>query len=274
MIDSWRKEHYGFHDLVGILELLRSENGCPWDKEQTHESIRRNFIEEVYEAIEAIDDKNTGLLCEELGDVMLQVVFHAQMEKEAGRFTIDDVNDGICKKLILRHPHIFGDLCVKDSDEVLRNWDEIKKKEKGQKSHSDTLDSVSKSLPALIRAEKIQHKAAKTGFDWPDIEGAFDKLSEEITELKEAIATDGNTLDELGDVLFSVVNLSRFLKIDPEEALTRTCEKFSRRFRYMEEGALADGKKLDELTLDEMDKLWSEKKRIEADGDARPDFNN
>ncbi|MCX7614313.1 MAG: nucleoside triphosphate pyrophosphohydrolase [Clostridiales bacterium] len=274
MIDSWKKEHYDFYDLVKVLELLRSENGCPWDKEQTHESIRRNFIEEVYEAIEAIDEKNTSLLCEELGDVLLQVVFHTEIEKENGRFDINDVTDGICKKLILRHPHIFGDINVKDTDEVLKNWDEIKKKEKGHKSYSDTLESVSKSLPALIRAEKIQHKAAKSGFDWPEINGAFAKLFEEISELKQEITLSGNILDELGDVLFSVVNIARFLKVDPEEALTRTCEKFIKRFRYIEECAGRSGKKFDELSLEEMDKLWNEMKDIETGGVERPGFNN
>ncbi|MDP4109070.1 MAG: nucleoside triphosphate pyrophosphohydrolase [Bacillota bacterium] len=266
MIDSWRKEHYSFNDLVDIVKLLRSENGCPWDKVQTHESIRRNFIEEVYEAVEAIDDKNPGLLCEELGDVLLQVVFHARMEEDCGGFKIDDVTDGICRKLILRHPHVFGDISVRDSDEVLANWDEIKKHEKGLNSHSDALRSVAKSLPALIRAEKVQHKAAKAGFDWPDIGGAFDKLSEEISELKEAVNSGGNVQDELGDLIFSAVNIARFLKVDPEGALTGASEKFIRRFGLMEEQAETSGKKLEELSLAEMDKLWDSAKRIEAGG--------
>ncbi len=272
MIDSWKKERYGFDDLVGIMKLLRSENGCPWDLGQTHESIRRNFLEEAYEAVEAIDDHDSAHLCEELGDVMLQVVFHAQIEKDAGGFDISDVTDGICRKLILRHPHIFGDVNVKDADEVLRNWDEIKKVEKGQKSHSDTLSAVAKSLPALIRAEKIQHKAAKAGFDWPDIKGALSKLSEETTELLEAVEGHGDAKDELGDVLFSAVNVARFLDADPEEALMQACEKFIRRFRHVEERVFMDGKKLEELSLDKMDKLWDESKAIEAGGTTPTGF--
>ena len=179
MVDFKEKESYRFEDLLQIMEILRGENGCPWDREQTHASIRRNFIEEVYEACEAIDNEDNTLLCEELGDVLLQVVFHAHMAQSEGAFTLDDVCDGVCKKLILRHPHIFGSVQVSGSAQVLENWEEIKKKEKNQKSTAQAMDQVAKTLPALIYAEKIQKKARKAGFDWPDVSGALDKVSEE-----------------------------------------------------------------------------------------------
>lgn len=257
------KEHYHFEDLLEIMKILRSENGCMWDRAQDHHSIRRNFIEETYEVCEAIDNEDVDLLKEELGDVLLQVVFHARMEEEKGTFNMDDVADGICKKLIYRHPHIFGDVDVSSTEEILTNWDALKKTEKGQETATDTLNSVARSLPALIRAEKVQHKAAKTGFDWDDIRGALDKVQEELDEVKRAADGDGDLPEEIGDLLFAAVNVARFAKTDPEGALGQTTEKFIRRFSYVEQAAAKQGKALENMTLAEMDALWDEGKRHE-----------
>ena len=188
MVDFQYKNSYGVRDLVEIVRILRQPGGCPWDREQDHHSIRRNLLEEAYEAAEAIDEDAPEHLREELGDVLLQVVFHARMEQEAGRFDLDAVADGICKKLIYRHPHVFGDVAVSGSGEVLQNWEELKRKEKHQETAADSVDSVARSLPGLWRAEKIQKKARKAGFDWPDVSGALDKLSEEVEELRTAVA--------------------------------------------------------------------------------------
>ena len=212
MVDFTFKEKYTYEDLLEIMRILRCPEGCVWDREQDHKSIRRSFIEETYEAVEAIDNDDPVLLQEELGDVLLQVVFHAQIEAEAGRFTMDDVADGICKKMIYRHPHVFGSVEVKNSDEVLTNWDALKQKEKHQKSTTETLESVARSLPGLIRAEKVQHKAAKVGFDWDEISGALDKVREETAEVARAIDGDGDPSEELGDLLFAVVNVARSLR--------------------------------------------------------------
>ena len=257
------KEKYEIGDLLEIMKILRSENGCPWDREQDHKSIRKDFIEEVYEAIEAIDSDDSELLKEELGDVLLQVVFHAQMEREQGGFSLDDVADGVCKKLILRHPHVFGDVRVADSAQVLTNWDAIKRVEKDQKTVTDSLNAVARSLPALWRAEKVQKKAAKAGFDWPDISGALDKLEEELAELRQALQSGEGVEDELGDVLFSAVNAARFAGVDPEQALTGSTDKFIRRFSGLEQAALAAGRKLEDMTLDEMEDLYQNEKEHE-----------
>lgn len=259
-----RRERYGFEDLVKIVALLRSENGCPWDKEQDHKSIRRNLIEETYEVAEAIDNEDSGLLREELGDVMLQVVFHAQMEKEAGRFTIDDVADGICKKLVVRHPHVFGEVEANTTEQVLENWDAIKKRTKGQRTQTQVLESVPKVLPALMRSEKVQEKAARVGFDWPDVSGAMDKTREELSELGEAAArgSRAETLEETGDLLFSVVNVARKLGVEPEEALTAACEKFIRRFARMEKDAAQQGRELSGMTPAELDEEWEKAKTL------------
>lgn len=262
-MDFTIKERYQFEDLLKIMEILRSENGCMWDRAQDHHSIRRNFIEETYEVCEAIDNEDVDLLREELGDVLLQVVFHTRIEEEKGTFNIDDVADGICKKLIYRHPHIFGSVDVASTEEILNNWDALKKVEKGQKSTTDTLNSVARSLPALIRAEKVQHKAAKVGFDWDDIRGALDKVQEELDEVKRAVNGDGDLPEEIGDLLFAAVNVARFADTDPEGALNATTEKFIRRFSYVERAAAAQGKKLEDMTLREMDALWDEGKSRE-----------
>ena len=258
MVDFQYKDSYDVKDLEEIVRILRAPGGCPWDAEQTHQSIRRNFLEEAYEAAEAIDEESPEHLKEELGDVLLQVVFHARMEQEEGRFDLDAVADGVCKKLIYRHPHVFGDVSVSGTGEVLSNWEELKRKEKGQATNTDALESVARSLPALWRAEKVQKKAKKAGFDWPDVSGALDKLSEELEELKTAAAQGTNVAEELGDLLFSAVNVSRFLKVDCEDALNQATDKFIGRFRKVEEQA--GDRPMTEMTLAELDQLWERAK--------------
>jgi tetrapyrrole methylase family protein/MazG family protein len=256
MIDFTRKDRYGYDDLVALIHLLRSPGGCPWDREQTHRSIRRNLLEEAYEAAEAIDEDDPVHLCEELGDVLTQVVFHSDIERDAGRFTLDDVCDGVCKKMILRHPHVFGQTQVSGSGEVLKNWEEIKREEKGQKTDADTLRAVAKSLPALWRADKLRKKAAQAGFAWPDADAALDKLSEEVGELRRALAGDGDPAEELGDVLFAAVCAGAFRDVDPEDALHAACEKFIRRFAAMEALAAAVGRRPEDCSEEELAGLW------------------
>lgn len=260
MVDFQYKDSYGVKDLEEIVRILRAPGGCPWDAEQTHQSIRRNFLEEAYEAVEAIDEGSPEHLEEELGDVLLQVVMHARMEQEAGRFDLDGVADGICKKLIYRHPHLFGDVAVSGTGEVLSNWEALKRKEKGQATNTDALEAVARALPALWRAEKVQKKARKAGFDWPDVSGALDKLSEELEELKTAAADGTNVEEELGDLLFSAVNAARFLKVDPEDALNGATDKFIGRFRKVEAQAAAQGKAMEDMGLEELDALWERAK--------------
>ena len=260
MVDFECKPRYDIQDLLRIMELLRSPDGCPWDRAQTHQSIRRNFLEEAYEAVEAIDEGSPEHLKEELGDVLLQVVFHALMEQEAGRFDLDAVADGICKKLIFRHPHVFSNTRADDSEQVLVNWDKLKRQEKGQRTTADAMDSVARSLPALWRADKLQSKAAKAGFEFPDVSGALDKLDEETQELRSAVENGTNFEEELGDVLFAAVKVGRFCGVDPEAALTKTCEKFIARFRKVEETVNARGEDMSALPLDELMALWNDAK--------------
>ena len=261
MVNFQYKDTYGVSDLVEIVRLLRAPGGCPWDAVQTHESIRRNFLEEAYEVAEAIDEASPEHLREELGDVLLQVVFHAGIEADAGRFDLDGVADGVCKKLIYRHPHVFGDVQVSDTGEVLTNWEALKRTEKGQATTTDSLEAVARSLPGLWRAEKVQKKAAKAGFDWPDVSGALDKLSEEIAELRRAVDEGSNIAEELGDVLFSAVNVARFVQVDPEQALTGATDKFIHRFQRVEAQALEKGRSLTDMDLAELDKLWEQAKQ-------------
>ena len=261
MINFVRKPQYGYEDLLEIIRLLRSEDGCPWDKAQTHQSIRRGLLEEAYEAAEAIDNDDPVLLKEELGDVLMQVVFHADIESDAGRFTIDDVCDGVVKKLLFRHPHVFGSECEDSPESVPVSWDKLKRQEKGQKTVADSMDSVARSLPGLWRAEKLQNKAASAGFEWPAVQGALDKLEEEVGELRRAVEEGGDVPEELGDVLFAVVKVGRFCACDPEDAVNGTCEKFIRRFRAVENGAAAQGREVSQLSLEEMTALWNEAKR-------------
>ena len=260
MVDFQCTESYTVEDLRKLIALLRSDQGCPWDREQTHLSIRRNFLEEAYEACEAIDSGDTDLLQEELGDVLTQVIFHARIEEEAGNFNLDDVADATCKKLISRHPHIFGNAPAGSADEVLLAWDELKRLEKQHKTVTQSMDAVAKSLPGTWRAEKVQAKAKKVGFDWPDVQGALDKLQEETAELKAAIEQKSGIAEELGDLLFSLVNVARMLDIDPEEALHNTTDKFIRRFDYLEQRVIEQGRALQDMTLDEMEALYQEGK--------------
>ena len=257
MLDLLSKTNYDVNDLKRIVAILRAPGGCQWDGEQTHQSIRRNFLEETYEVAEAIDENSTEHLQEELGDVLLQVVFHASIEEDAGRFDLNDVADGVCKKLIYRHPHVFGNVAVGSTDEILANWEELKKAEKGQASQADAVDAVARSLPALWRAEKVQKKAAKVGFDWPDVSGAVDKMSEELEEVKAAMAGNGDVAEELGDLLFAVVNASRFLSVDAEMALHAASDKFAARFRRVEEEVLKSGRAMEEVSLAELDAIWN-----------------
>lgn len=257
------KEAYTIEDLLKIVRILRSPGGCPWDREQTHQSIRACLIEETYEAVEAIDTEDTELLKEELGDVLLQVAFHADLEQEAGRFNFDQVADGICKKLIVRHPHVFGDVHVQNTAEVLKNWDAIKKRTKHQSTQAQVLESVSPALPALMRSAKVQQKAAKSGYDFTDVRQALEKVEEETAELKEAIRAGhaDSCRQEVGDLLFSVVNVARHLKTEPEQALTISCNKFIARFTAAEKLAQKNGQRLDALSPEELDRLWDEVKQ-------------
>lgn len=265
MVDFSYKSVYDMADYRRIIEVLRSPGGCPWDIEQTHESIRRNLLEEAYEVCEAIDEKDPEHLKEELGDLLMQVLFHARIEEEKGNFDLDDVADNSVKKLIYRHPHVFGDVSVEGSDDVVRNWDELKKKEKAQTTVTKTMTDVAETLPALWRSEKIQKKAAKIGFDWAEVGGALDKLAEETEELKAAI-TEGqpdHVEEELGDLLFAAVNVARFTKTDPETALHKACEKFIRRFDFVETQAAETGRNLADMPLAEMNMLWEQAKTTE-----------
>ncbi len=225
MINFLRKEKYGFEDLVEITKILRSDEGCPWDREQNHKSIRMNFVEETYEACEAIDNDDPVLLLEELGDVLAQVVFHAELEREAGRFDISDVADGVCKKFIERHPHVFGDIQADTAAEVLKNWDDIKRREKKQKTHFSAMDSVARSLPSLMRAEKLQSKAKKAGLPQKSISELSEKISQELAR--------GEKMD-IGNVLMDVVRISRILGVNPEEALEHRNERFLSAFKALE----------------------------------------
>lgn len=261
MVNFQYKDRYDIRDFRRIMELLRAPDGCPWDRVQTHESIRRNMLEEAYEAVTAIDHGDMDNLREELGDLQMQVLFHARMEEETGGFNFDDVCDEACKKLIRRHPHIFGDATAETPDEVLTTWDEVKRKEKKQKSTGRAMADVADALPALWRAEKIQSKAAKDGFDWEDWHGPRDKIGEELRELDEAIAGRGDIEAELGDVLASVVNLARHLNIDPEKALGGACDRFIARYNRMEE--LAGDKPLADCAPEEREAFWQTAKTEE-----------
>lgn len=261
-IDFQIKDKYNFDDLVEIITALRAPDGCPWDREQTHESIKSNFIEETYEVVEAINKKDIAGIREELGDVLMQIALHSEMESEKGNFDINDVVDDLVKKLVFRHPHVFGEDKAKNVAEALNSWDNAKIEEKGIKSQTHSMERVPRELPALMRAQKIQHKAAKVGFDWKSADGAFEKLDEEINELKMAIS-GGNSSeieDEFGDVLFSCVNVARFIKVDSEEALTGATDKFMNRFSKVE--ALANERNINmkEASIELLDSLWDEAK--------------
>lgn len=252
--------------LLEVMQKLRAPDGCPWDREQTHESLKSDLIEEAYEVIDAIETGNGSDLEEELGDLLLQVVFHSQIAAEAGTFEFSDVAKGISDKLVRRHPHVFGEVQVSGTAEVLQNWDAIKKAEKGEEDESvSILTGIPKHLPALQKAHQVQKRAARAGFDWDHIDDVFNKLHEEIDEVKEAISRDHeeDIRDELGDLLFSVVNISRFLGHNPEELLNHNIKKFVRRFQFVEEKGHAAGRALKEFTLEELNLFWNEAKERE-----------
>lgn len=254
-------EGEALHRLTEIIRILREK--CPWDRVQTHESLTKCMLEEAYEAVDAIQEHNVENLREELGDVLLQVVFHCSLSEEEGDFNLTDVINEECEKMIRRHPHIFSEEGVKTIDKALEKWENVKSKEYGEERYTDRLNRVPKALPALLRSSKVQGKASKVGFDWDDASGAFDKLEEEIRELRCAYENGDtqNMTEELGDLLFSMVNVSRFLGINPEEALNRTTAKFIGRFDAMERMASEMGLDFAGLTLEEMDKLWVEAKK-------------
>ncbi|MDR1805688.1 MAG: nucleoside triphosphate pyrophosphohydrolase [Clostridium sp.] len=252
-----QKERYDSADLREIIQILRAPDGCPWDREQTHASIRNNFIEECYEAVEAIDTGDNALLTEELGDVLMQVYLHAQMAQEENAFSLDDVVDGICKKLLYRHPHVFGDVNAENGEQALASWDEAKRKSKGQALGSVPMHGVSKTLPALMRAQKVQKKARLAGMDFPDTAACAAKLREELDELNEALRGHGSVQEELGDILFTAVNAARLAGFEAEELLTRSTEKFISRFERLE--GLID-KPLADYSPEEQDKLWEQSK--------------
>ena len=296
------KDNYGFGDLLRVMDALLGPGGCPWDREQTHDSIKRYLIEEAYEVLEAVDAGDGAALCEELGDVLLQVVFHAHI---AASFDMGDVIGGVCKKMISRHPHVFGDVVANTPDEVLTNWEAIKRREKGLSGHTESLRRVPSNLPALMRAYKVQQKARDAGFDWDSAGPVLEKVGEELGELGRAIdaaaasgggdgagggagggasgddfdyrsrsGTGGggedsaghgaSVEDELGDLLFAAVNLSRFVDVHPELALTASTEKFIRRFSAMESMIAGDGRSMKDMRLDEMDKYWDKVKSTES----------
>jgi tetrapyrrole methylase family protein/MazG family protein len=260
MVDFENKPNYNVYDLNRLMNLLRGPGGCPWDSEQTHESIRRNLLEEAYEAAEAIDEGDMDHLLEELGDVLMQVIFHADIADKDGYFNLDTIADATCKKLIRRHPHVFGEVKAKNGSESLVFWEDIKREEKMQDSVSDSMNSVARSLPALWRAEKIQKKAAKAGFDWPEYSGALAALREELSELENAIASKEGVTEELGDLIFSAVNVARFFDIDPEQALGFSCDKFISRFSWLEKEAQLQQRRLEDMTLSEMENLYQQAK--------------
>ena len=254
-----------FQDLLDIIETLRNPGGCPWDREQTHESLKSALLEECYEVIDAIENKDEDALIEELGDVLLQVVFHASIGKEDGYFDIMGVIGGISNKMINRHPHVFGNEEANTSEQVLVNWDEIKKEEKGIKTLTEEMQNIAKSLPATTRAYKVQKKAKKVGFDWDDVNCAMDKVKEELNEIKEVYNCEDKSIieGEVGDLLFACINVARFLEVDGELALDKTIKKFIKRFSYIENEAIKNNKNLRDMTLEEMDKLWEEAKTSE-----------
>ena len=266
-VDFEIRDKYNIEDLIRIVEVLRAPGGCPWDREQTHQSIKKNFIEETYEVIEAINKDDAEGLREELGDVLLQVLLHCQMESEKGVFDFNDVANDLCKKLVVRHPHVFGEKSAQNEAEALERWDEIKLKTKGMKKQSEAMLKVPREFPALMRAQKIQEKAAKAGFDWNDENGAIEKLLEEINELKNALSggNQNEISDEMGDVLFSCVNISRFAKSDAEESLSASTDKFLSRDLIVEKLAEQRSVNMKEAPIEVLDQLWDEAKIIIAE---------
>jgi len=252
----------GFSALVKLIAKLRGPDGCPWDRKQTSESLKPFLVEECYEVIEALDQGTPSKVKEELGDLLFQIVFHARIAEEHGDFTMLDVIRSNIEKMTRRHPHVFGTARLSTDKEVLANWEDIKKKEKGYEERKSILEGVPKHLPSLLRAHSLQERAARVGFDWSHIDEALPKLDEEITEFKESLRSKdvASIEEELGDIFFMLVNIARFLGVNPEEALRKTISKFIRRFRYIEEHAAVEGKSLNDMTLEEMEALWQESK--------------
>jgi tetrapyrrole methylase family protein/MazG family protein len=259
-----KSEQAMFDELISIMKRLRGPGGCPWDAEQTHESLTRYLLEETYEVIEAIEAKSPEHIKEELGDLLLQPVFHATIAEEAGTFTMNDIIRTLCDKLIRRHPHVFGDMHIADSSAQIENWEQIKKIEKGAE-RSSALSGVPPHLPALLKAQKITEKAARVGFDWEHVDQVMVKVIEELHEFEESMSAGDNDRmeSELGDLLFAIVNLGRFLSINPEEALRKTITRFQHRFRYVEDCLHSKGQQMNTTPLSEMDHLWEEAKKQE-----------
>jgi len=249
-----------FQKLLCIMETLRAENGCPWDREQTRESLTPYLVEETYEVLEAIEENSPRKIKEELGDLLFQIVFHCQLAKERGEFSMEDVIDAISEKMTRRHPHVFGDAKFETSEKVLKQWED-RKKEEG-KNRESILEGVPKELPSLLKAHRIQSRAARVGFDWNRVGDVMEKLDEELAEFRDALEQKDQAAieDELGDVFFVLVNISRFVGVNPDDALRKTISKFMSRFRYIEMKAASSGRKLSDMTLQEMDVLWEEAK--------------
>jgi len=257
-----QRKRFGIDDLCAVMTRLRSKGGCPWDQEQTHESLLPNLLEESYEFIEAARDADSAHMCEELGDVLLQVIFHAVIASQFEEFDLFDVSTGITAKLIERHPHVFGAVKADTADEVLKNWEQIKRKQRGIDTVADAMDNVSTALSALLRASKVQHKAAKVGFDFPDAKEALQKVVEEQQEVLACLDDKEDPQEELGDLLFSAVNACRLCGVDPDIALYAAVNKFIKRFRGMENRLKSEGKSIEHLTLKEMDVYWMKEKHI------------
>lgn len=253
---------YTFEELLEIMAKLRSDDGCPWDKEQTHETLKKFILEEAYEVVDAIEEANPDKQCEELGDVLLQIVFQSQIAKEQQTFDINDVINSICNKLKNRHPHVFGQDKLSKASQVEQKWQEIKKQEKGLQTYTQAMQDIPKNFPGLMRSYKIQKKAAEVGFDWDNVDQAFEKVYEETSELREVYKSSDidKISEEVGDLIFAIVNVSRMLGVEPETALTSTINKFIKRFSYIEKNAQRLGKELNSMTLKEMDSLWDEAK--------------
>jgi tetrapyrrole methylase family protein / MazG family protein len=264
-VKKGKDEKKDFNDLINLVETLRGKNGCPWDMEQTHKSIKNELLEETYELIEAIENNDVNGMVEELGDVLFHVMFHCSIGQEAGKFSISDVIENIINKMIYRHPHVFGRDSVTDSKEVLEKWDDLKKTEKSYETITDEMKAVANTLPSLIKAHKIQKKAEKVGFDWDNVEDAAEKVKEELIEVLDVYKSNNKEKikNEVGDLLFACVNVARKLDINGEEAVNSTIKKFIQRFSYIEESLIEKGKKFNDVSLEDMDKLWVKAKNIE-----------
>lgn len=272
--NAHNKNKKALDELILILKQLRGENGCPWDKVQTHESLKPCLIEETYEVIDAIEKKESNALKEELGDLLLQIVFHTNLAEEQGNFDMGDVIQAVCKKMIYRHPHVFSNAEANSVGDVLVTWEEMKRNEKSNETYTQSMKRIPKGLPALMRSNKVQKKAANVGFDWENIQGAFDKIKEETEELIEIYDQQDmeKKQEEVGDLLFAVVNAARFLKVDSEDALNKTISKFINRFSHIEQASIAQKRELSEMTLEEMDTLWEEAKKKFRKNDKKEGF--